>query len=84
MRPEKYTSAEEAMKSIQSGMRVFIHGSAATPIHLIQAMQQRHAELKNVELVSITTLGEVDFDNPLFEKSFFVNSLFVSANTETW
>jgi len=81
MRPEKYTSAEEAMKFIQSGMRVFIHGSAATPVHLIQAMQQRHAELKNVELVSITTLGELDFDNPLFEKSFFVNSLFVSANT---
>ena len=81
MRSEKYTSAQEAIKSIQSGMRVFIHGSAATPIHLIQAMQQRHAELRNVELVSITTLGEVDFDNPLYEKSFFVNSLFVSANT---
>jgi acyl-CoA hydrolase len=64
-------------------MRVFVHGSAATPVHLIQAMQDRHAELENVELVSITTLGDVDFDNPRHEKSFFVNSLFVSANTRS-
>src|SRR5262245_26324135 len=78
---EKYISAEEAVKVIKSGMRVFIHGSAATPIHLIKAMHDRYAELKKVELVSITTLGEADFDNPKYEKSFFVNSLFVSTNT---
>jgi acyl-CoA hydrolase len=33
--------------------------------------------------VSITTLGNVDFDNPLYRKSFFVNSLFVSAATRS-
>jgi len=78
---EKYISAEQAVKHIESGMRVFIHGSAATPVHLIRAMQERHQELEKVELVSITTLGDADFDNPRYERSFFVNSLFVSANT---
>jgi len=34
-----------------------------------------------VELVSITTLGSVNFDKPEHRKSFFFNSLFVSAAT---
>lgn len=76
-----YISAEEAVKQIKSGDRVFLHGSASTPIHLIEAMQKRHADLEDVELVSITNLGNVNFDDPVYRDSFFVNSLFVSANT---
>src|SRR3954464_7773587 len=76
-----YISAAAAVKCVTSGNRVFVHGSAATPVHLLQALQHRHQELHDVELVSITTLGNVDFDNPLYRKSFFVNSLFVSAAT---
>ncbi len=77
----KYVSAEEAVASIKTGDRVFIHGSAATPVPLVKAMQARHHELHHVELVSITTMGDLDFDNPLWRESFFFNSLFVSANT---
>lgn len=76
-----YIPANEAVKHIKSGNRVFLHGSASTPIHLIEAMQKRHADLENVELVSITNLGNVNFDNPLYRNSFFMNSLFVSGNT---
>jgi acyl-CoA hydrolase len=76
-----YTTAEEAVSIIQSGNRVFIHGSAATPVHLVKALQQRHQELKRVELVSITTLGEADFNHSTYKESFFFNSLFVSAST---
>lgn len=78
-----YISAAEAVKCVESGNRVFIHGSAATPLYLLQELQHRHGELHDVELVSITTLGNVDFDNPLYRKSFFVNSLFVSAATRS-
>jgi acyl-CoA hydrolase len=78
---EKYATAEEAVQLVKPGNRVFLHGSAATPVHLIKALQQRHRELKNVELVSITTMGDVNFDDPEFRKSFFFNSLFVSGNT---
>jgi acyl-CoA hydrolase len=76
-----YITAEEAVKAIKSGYRVYIHGSAATPMHLLKALQGRHQALKGVELVSITTLGDVDFDHPDYRKSFYVNSLFVSAAT---
>jgi len=76
-----YTTAGEALKLVQSGNRVFIHGSAATPVHLIKSLQARHHELENIELVSITNMGEIDFFKPEYRKSFFFNSLFVSANT---
>ena len=74
-------SAEEAVKIIQSGNRIFVHGSAATPIHILEALQKRYEELRNVELVSITTFGKINFNDPQYRKSFFVNSLFVSENT---
>jgi len=77
----KYLTAAEALKIVEPGNRVFIHGSAATPVVLVEALQERHHELYNVELVSITTLGNVNFDRPEHRKSFFFNSLFVSAAT---
>ena len=77
----EYPSVEEAVQSIKSGDRVFIHGSAATPVYLVKALQSRHHELKNVELVSITNIGDIDFNEPECRKSFFFNSLFVSENT---
>jgi acyl-CoA hydrolase len=62
---------------------VFIHGSAATPVCLVEALQARYKELRDVELVSITTLGAVNFDRPEHRGSFFVNSLFVSEATRS-
>jgi len=76
-----YISAEEALGYVNSGNRVFIHGGAATPKCLIEALQKRHSDLQDVELVSITTLGDVNFDLPEHRKSFFFNSLFVSMAT---
>jgi len=76
-----YSTAENAVKEVRSGDRVFIHGSAATPLHLVKALQARHKELHHVELVSITTMGDLEFDCPEWCESFFMNSLFVSAPT---
>lgn len=70
--------ASEAIRAINSGSRVFIQGSAATPYHLINALESRAADLKNVELVNISLLGEVGITKPEYENSFFFNSLFVS------
>jgi acyl-CoA hydrolase len=78
-----YMSADEALKCVAPGNRVFIHGSAATPVCLVEALQKRHHELHDVELVSITTLGDVNFDRPEHRKSFYFNSLFVSAATRS-
>ena len=77
----QYSTAEEAVSVVKSGDRVFIHGSASTPIYLVNHLLSRFKELKSVELVSITTLGNVDFNNPDYTGSFFFNSLFVSENS---
>ena len=80
---KKYISAEEALRYVQTGDRVFIHGSAATPVCLVQALQARHKEIHHVELVSITTMGDLNFNDPVCRESFFFNSLFVSASTRS-
>lgn len=78
--PLKFTDAETAVQEIRSGMRVFIQGSAATPGTLLKALYNRRKELNNVELMSLSTYGGEIFSKSDFGDSFFLNSLFVSAN----
>ncbi|PRY12040.1 acyl-CoA hydrolase [Pontibacter ummariensis] len=75
-----YKSAEEALSVIQSGDRIFIHGSAATPQYLVQKLAERAPELRDVELVSVSTFGDMPCAREEYRESFFINSLFVSAN----
>ena len=76
----EFQSAKEALSSIKSNQRIFLHGSAATPLHLMHALFENSHGLKNIEFVSLSTLGDGIFDHPEFGKSFFMNSLFVSDN----
>src|SRR5690349_17896986 len=75
-----YKSAEEALSKIKSGDRVFLQGSAATPQFLIRKLAERASELRNVEIVSISTFGDMPLADERLKDSFFINSLFVSAN----
>lgn len=79
----KYISGEEAVKIIKSFDKVFIHGGAATPHYLLKKMVERSGELRNVELISISTQGEALFAEPRYHESFKINSLFVSSNIRT-
>jgi acyl-CoA hydrolase len=73
-------SAEDAVKTIKSGDRVFLHTAAATPRRLIQAMVQRADELRNVEIVSLHTEGEAPYVRPEYRDSFRLNAFFVGRN----
>ena len=79
-----YTTPEEAVKIVESGERVFIHGSAATPIILINALLARAGIINNIELTSISTYGNIDWNHPNVLQSFYLNSLFVSGNVREW
>lgn len=74
------TTADDAVKIINSHQRVFVHGSAATPSVLLKALSKRSHELENVEIVAITTLGDMPLCSSECRGSFFINSLFVSEN----
>ena len=78
--PTNFVSADEAIQLIQSNSRVFIHGSAATPHHLLNALVKRSSSLQKVELVAISTLGEMEIAKKEYANSFYFNSLFVSDN----
>lgn len=75
-----YISAEEAVTVIKSGDKVFVHGGAATPHLLLEKMVERANELRNVELISISSQGAALFADEKYKDNFFINSLFVSAN----
>lgn len=78
------TSPSEAVRLVASGQRVFVHGSAATPVSLVNALLARAGELRGIELVCITTLGELDWKRPEVLEHFFLNALFVSSNVREW
>lgn len=79
-----YKTAAEAVQLVKSGDRVFVHGSAATPLILVNTLLKRAGEINKVELVSITTYGNIEWNNPAVLSSFSLNSLFVSANVREW
>jgi len=80
MNMTKYITGEEAVKQITSRNRVFIHGGAATPHHLLRKLVERAEELYDVELMSISQQGEAIFNDPKYKSNFRLNSLFVSQN----
>lgn len=75
----KYVSPEEALSVIKSGDRVFMHGSAQTPVFLINELAKEANRLRNVEIVSISVYGDLEIAKPGYEKSFLLNSMFVSG-----
>lgn len=76
--PFKYVTAEEAVSIIQPGHRIFVHGSACTPLHILHEMARQHERLRPVEVVSITFRGDIMISRPEYTDSFRINSLFVS------
>jgi len=75
-----YIPGEEAVKVIKSGSNVFVHGGAATPHFLLEMMVQRANELRDVELISISSQGAALYADKKYKDNFHINSLFVSAN----
>lgn len=75
-----YISAQEALSVIRSGNRVFIHGSAQTPVYLVNELAKQARRLSRVELVSISVYGNLDVCKPEYEQNFHINSMFVSAS----
>ncbi len=76
--PITYTTPEQALSLIKSGDRVFLHGSAQTPTNIFKHLADNFEKFNDVELVFITVLGDIYVNKPEYEKSFKINSLFVS------
>jgi acyl-CoA hydrolase len=76
----KSVTAEEAVKIVKNNDRIYIQAAAAAPQILIDALTQRHNELKNVEISHLHTEGNAPYANPIYKDSFHVNSFFIGKN----
>lgn len=76
--PFEYKPAAEALSVIRSGNRVFVQGSAQTPLYLLRELSKRAADLRAVELVFITVQGDIEVDKPEYADAFHINCMFVS------
>ncbi|MCP9198704.1 4-hydroxybutyrate CoA-transferase [Gramella sp. GC03-9] len=73
-------SAQEAVAKIKSNQRIFFQGAAMTPTVLIDALCDRFAELRNVEIIQIHTEGHAKYTEAPYNESFRTNTCFVGGN----
>ncbi len=71
-------SPADAVAPIRNGANVFIHGAAATPTPLVEALAARR-DLEGVRLWHLHTNGPAPFAEPGREKEFRSISLFTGA-----
>jgi acyl-CoA hydrolase len=76
----KMTTADDALVAVKSGMRVFLHGAAATPSLLVDALLRRAPAVEHVEITHLHTHGEAAYTNPEYLGHFRLNALFIGAN----
>ncbi len=71
-------SPDEAVACIRSGMKVFVHGAAATPTALLEALTRR-TDLEGVTVYHLHTAGPAPFADPEQDGRFRSVSLFTGA-----
>ena len=76
----RLTTAEEAVKIIQSGQRVFLMGNASVPQKLLGALVARAHELTDVEIIQVLTIGPAPHAAPEMAGHLRINTLFISDN----
>ncbi|HZP47723.1 MAG TPA: acetyl-CoA hydrolase/transferase C-terminal domain-containing protein [Vicinamibacterales bacterium] len=72
---DRAVSADEAVACVGSGMSVFIHGAAATPTPLVDALSRR-LDLADVKLYHLHTTGDMPCIEPRHRGRFLSISLF--------
>lgn len=77
----KIVTAQQALRSVQSGDRVVTGHACGEPQVLVEALVARAPELRNVEIVHMVAMGPAKYAQPGMEESFRHNALFVGGST---
>lgn len=75
------TTAEEAIRLLRPGRRIFIGSGAAEPVNLVEAMVRCGTQLAENEVVHILTLGPAPYAAPDCADRFRHNAFFIGPNT---
>ena len=77
----KVTTAEQAVRSIRPGMRLFLTGNCSVPQQVMAALVEYAPAFEEpIEIVQVLTIGSADYVAPGMEKYLRVNTTFISAN----
>jgi len=76
----RVVTAEDAVRKIQSGERVFLTGNCSTPQTVLAALVKHAPNLKDVEICQALSVGPADYVSPEMEGHMRVNTMFISAN----
>ncbi len=78
----RITTAEEAIRRIKSGSRVFLSGNCSVPQELLAALIRRAPELYAVEICQVLAIGpEISYTAPGLERHLRLNTVFIGQQT---
>ncbi|MFN8531604.1 MAG: acetyl-CoA hydrolase/transferase C-terminal domain-containing protein [Anaerolineae bacterium] len=80
---DRRCTAEEAIRSIQSGDRIYLSGNCSTPKYLLKALVEHAKNLWNVEIMQVLTVGDNAYVGPEMQGHLRVNTLFISDNVRS-
>ncbi|MGC2058942.1 MAG: acetyl-CoA hydrolase/transferase C-terminal domain-containing protein [Candidatus Sulfotelmatobacter sp.] len=76
----KLRTPDEALRCVQSGMRVYIHPGCAEPETLVEALMRRAPFVEDVEVVHMMTMGAAPYVAPQMAGHFRHNAMFIGGN----
>lgn len=77
---KKLRTPEEALRCVQSGMRVYIQPGCAEPETLVEALMKRGPFVHEVEIVHMMTMGAAPYVAPEMAGHFRHNAVFIGGN----
>jgi len=77
---KKLRTPDEALRCVQSGMRVYIQPGCAEPETLVEALIQRAPHVQDVEIVHMMTMGSAPYVAPDMAGHFRHNAVFIGSN----
>ena len=77
---KKVQTADDALRCVQSGMRVYIQPGCAEPETLVEALMRRGSHVRDVEIVHMMTMGAAPYVAPEMAGHFRHNAMFIGSN----
>jgi acyl-CoA hydrolase len=77
---KRLRTPDEALRCVQSGMRVYIQPGCAEPETLVEALLRRGPFVHDVEIVHMMTMGAAPYVAPEMTGHFRHNAVFIGAN----
>jgi len=76
----KVQTPDDALRCVESGMRVYIQPGCAEPETLVEALMRRGPYVRDVEIVHMMTMGCAPYVAPEMDGHFRHNAMFIGGN----